>query len=193
MKLRHALLSLVLMSAAVANADSKSYTVDPRHTSPMFEVSHYGFSKQRGRFNTVRGSITLDTQARRGSVDITIDAKSIDMGFEAWNQEMRADGFFDTARHPDITFRSDDLDFSGGRPIRARGVLTMLGVSVPVTLEIDSFHCDQNRVTGKPTCGADARTQLQRSQFGMTRSLPGIGDDVTIRIAVEAIEQAQAE
>jgi polyisoprenoid-binding protein YceI len=193
MQFHHALLSLLLMSAAVANADSKTYTVDPRHTSPMFEVSHYGFSKQRGRFNAVRGTLTLDTQARRGSVDITIEAKSIDMGFEAWNKEMRAEGFFDIERHPDITFRSDDLEFSGGRPIRARGVLTMLGVSQPVTLDIDSFHCDKNRVSGKPTCGADAKARLQRSEFGMTRSLPGIGDDVTILIAVEAIEQPQTE
>ncbi len=193
MKLRNVLLACLLGSAAVAHADTKTYTVDPRHTFPMFEVSHYGFSTQRGRFTAVRGTIALDMQARRGTIDIVIDAKSIDMGFEEWNEQMRAEGFFDTARHPEISFRSNDLEFSGGRPVRARGTLTLLGVSHPLTLEIDSFHCDKNRVSGKPTCGADARTELQRSQFGMTRLLPGVGDDVTIVIAIEAAEQAPAE
>jgi len=193
MRLRHVLLASLLGSASVAQAETKTYTVDPRHTFPMFEISHYGFSTQRGRFTAVRGTIELDSQARRGAIDITIDAKSIDMGFEEWNEQMRAEGFFDTARHPDISFRSNGVEFSSGRPVRAQGTLTLLGVAKPVTLEIDSFHCDKNRVSGKPTCGADARTELQRSQFGMTRSLPGIGDDVTIVIAIEAVEQAPAE
>ena len=193
MRLRHVLLASLLGSASAAQAETKTYTVDPRHTFPMFEISHYGFSTQRGRFTAVRGTIELDSQARRGAIDITIDAKSIDMGFEEWNEQMRAEGFFDTARHPDISFRSNDVEFSSGRPVRAQGTLTLLGVTKPVTLEIDSFHCDKNRVSGKPTCGADARTELQRSQFGMTRSLPGIGDDVTIVIAIEAVEQAPAE
>lgn len=192
MKLRNVLLSSLLLAAAAAHAETKTYTVDPRHTFPMFEVSHYGFSTQRGRFTAVTGTITLDTQARRGTLDITIDAKSIDMGFAEWNEQMQAEGFFDTARHPEITYRSNDLEFSGGRPVRARGTLTLLGVSHPLTLEIDSFHCDKNRVSGKPTCGADARAELQRSQFGMTRLLPGISDDITIVIAIEAVEQEPA-
>lgn len=193
MKPRHVLLASLLVSAATVQAETKTYTVDPRHTFPMFEVSHYGFSTQRGRFSAVRGTITLDTQARRGTIDITIDAKSIDMGFEEWNEQMRSEGFFDTARHPDISFRSDDIEFSSGRPVRARGTLSLLGVSQPLTLDIDSFHCAKNRVSGKPTCGADARAELRRSAFGMTRSLPGIGDDVTIVIGIEAVEQPEAE
>jgi len=193
MKLRHFLLASLLVSAASVHAETKTYAVDPRHTFPMFEVSHYGFSTQRGRFTTVRGTITLDTQARRGAIDITIDARSIDMGFEEWNEQMRSEGFFDSARHPDISFRSNDVEFSGDRPVRVRGTLTLLGVSQPLTLEIDSFHCDKNRVSGKPTCGADARARLRRSAFGMTRSLPGIGDDVTLVIAIEAVEQPAGE
>jgi polyisoprenoid-binding protein YceI len=189
MKFRNVLLASLLMSAAAVHAEPKTYTVDPRHTFPMFEVSHYGFSTQRGRFTAVRGTITLDAQAKRGSIDISIDAKSLDMGFQEWNEQMQAEGFFNTARYPDITFRSNDVEFSGGRPVRARGTLTLLGVSQPITLEIDSFHCDKNKVSGKPTCGADARAELHRSQFGMTRLLPGIGDDVSIVIAIEAAEQ----
>lgn len=194
MKLRIALLSSLLITATgVANAEVKSYTVDPRHTFPMFEVSHYGFSLQRGRFNSVRGKITLDAEKQRGAIDITIDAKSIDMGFEEWNKEMRDEGFFDTARHPDILFRADEVEFSEGRPVRARGTLTMLGVPQPLTLEIESFHCGKNRMSGKPMCGADAKARLQRSKFGMKRLLPGVGDDVNIVIAIEAVEQPPTE
>lgn len=193
MKLRNVLLPSLLLAASVGNAATTSYSVDPRHTFPMFEISHYGFSTQRGRFTAVRGTIALDSQARRGSIDITIDAKSLDMGFEAWNEEMRAEGFFNTAQHPNISFRSDDVEFADGRPVRARGQLTLLGISQPVTLEIENFHCGKNRVSGKPMCGADAKARLQRSKFGMTRLLPGVGDDVTILIAIEAVEQPPTE
>jgi polyisoprenoid-binding protein YceI len=191
LKIQAATLAALVAVATSANAENKLYTIDSRHTFPLFEVSHYGFSLQRGRFNTARGTITLDTQAQRGSIDVTIDAASIDMGSDEWDEQMRTAGFFDTARHPHIRFRADTLEFAGGQPVRAVGTLSLLGVEQPVTLQIDNFHCDRNRVSGKPTCGADATARLQRSRFGMTRSLPGIGDDVKVLIAIEAVEQAR--
>jgi polyisoprenoid-binding protein YceI len=62
----------------------------------------------------------------------------------------------------------------------------LLGVSKPVNLTITSFKCGPNPITKKPMCGANVSTQIKRSEFGMTRGLPGIGDDVKIAIAVEA-------
>jgi polyisoprenoid-binding protein YceI len=175
--------------AASAHAETKYYTIDSRHTFPLFEVSHYGFSLQRGRFNSARGTVALDLAAKRGSIEVIIDAASIDMGFAEWDEEMKSEAFFDAARHPHIDFRADQLEFDGEQLVRARGVLTMLGTKRPVVLQIENFHCDRNRISGKPTCGADATARIQRSQFGMTRSLPGIGDDVKVLIAIEAIEQ----
>jgi polyisoprenoid-binding protein YceI len=165
--------------------------VDPQHTFPVFEVSHYGFSLQRGRFNRVSGTIVLDPAASRGSIDIAIDATSLDMGLADWDEKMKSAEFFATARHPRIAFHADTLIFDGERPVRADGTLTLLGIGKPVSIAIDKFHCGQNRFSGKSQCGADATALIRRSDFGMTSLLPGVGDEVRILISVEATRNAQ--
>jgi len=174
---------------AVARADPERYAIDPQHTFPVFEISHYGFSLQRGRFNSVHGSIVLDAAARRGSIEISIDSASLDMGLADWDEKMKSADFFDAARHPSITFSSNALIFEGERLVRADGILSLLGMDKPVSLAIERFQCGMNRFSGKPMCGADATALIRRSDFGMTRLLPGIGDEVKILISVEAAKQ----
>ena len=69
-----------LLTALPAAAELETYTIDPNHTFPTYEISHFGYSMQRGRFNKTSGKITLDTAAKKGSADVTIDAASIDSG-----------------------------------------------------------------------------------------------------------------
>ena len=92
MKLLTLLLSATLAAPALA---ADRYTIDPRHTFPVFEINHLGFSTQRGRFNQTEGAITLDVAARRGSIDVTIATASIDMGLDDWDKHMRNADFFD--------------------------------------------------------------------------------------------------
>lgn len=183
---------LLLALAAVtapALAAPAGYTIDPNHTFPVFEVDHLGFSTQRGRFNKTSGRITLDTAARQGSVDVTIDAASIDMGFAKWNDNMRGENYFNTDAHPTITFKADRLVFDGERPVSAEGSLTMLGVTKPVTLSINRFRCAPHPLNKRETCGADVVATLKRSEFGMTKYIPSVGDDVRLLIAVEAFRE----
>ena len=184
-----ALLAMLLGFSAVALAAPERYAVDPQHTFPVFEVSHYGFSLQRGRFNSVRGSIVLDRAARSGSIDISIDSASLDMGLTEWDEKMKSADFFDAARHPRITFHSNALIFEGERLVRADGILSLLGIDKSVSLAIDRFQCGTNRFSGKPLCGADATALIRRSDFGMNKLLPGIGDEVRILISIEAAKQ----
>ncbi len=183
---------LLLALAAVtapALAAPAGYTIDPNHTFPVFEVDHLGFSTQRGRFNKTSGRITLDTAARQGSVDVTIDAASIDMGFAKWNDNMRGENYFNTDAHPTITFKADRLVFDGERPVSAEGSLTMLGVTRPVTLSINRFRCAPHPLNKRETCGADVVATLKRSEFGMTKYIPSVGDEVRLLIAVEAFRE----
>lgn len=183
---------LLLALAAVtapALAAPAGYTIDPNHTFPVFEVDHLGFSTQRGRFNKTSGRITLDTAARQGSVDVTIDATSIDMGFAKWNDNMRGENYFNTDAHPTITFKADRLVFDGERPVSAEGSLTMLGVTKPVTLSINRFRCAPHPLNKRETCGADVVATLKRSEFGMTKYIPSVGDEVRLLIAVEAFRE----
>ncbi|MCX7176439.1 MAG: YceI family protein [Proteobacteria bacterium] len=176
-------LSAVLAAPAFA---ADSYTVDPSHTFPVFEVNHFGFTNQRGRFNKSAGKITLDLAAKKGSVELIIDTTSLDMGFDTWNQHLSADGFFNTEKFRTMTFKSDKLIFDGAKVIAAEGSFTLLGVTKPLKLTVNNFRCAPHPFTKKDMCGADVTATLRRSDFGMTKFLPAVSDEVKISSPVEA-------
>lgn len=181
------LLLALLVAVGLPAAAAESYTVDPRHTFPVFEISHYGFSTIRGNFRKTRGSITLDREARTGTADITIDTAGINTGLEQFDGVLKGDGYFDAANHPEIRFVARRMEFDGDRPSRIPGELTLRGVTKPVTLTVSSFKCGVHPTNKAPLCGADAEARIQRSEWGMTRALPGVPDDVRLLIQVEAL------
>lgn len=186
MKLLTTLIAGTLMSASALAADS--YSIDPRHTYPFFEVNHLGFSTQRGRFNATTGKITLDPKAGSGSVEVTIATDSLDMGLEDWDKHLKSADFFDVEKHPAMTFKADKFTFRKGKPVAAEGELTLLGVTHPVKLAIANFRCGMHPMAKKEVCGADISTTIKRSRWGMSKFVPMVGDDIRIHIPVEAIK-----
>lgn len=185
--MKPSLIALALASAMSATAfAADSYTIDARHTFPSFEVSHLGFSIQRGRFNTSAGKVSLDTAAKSGSIDVTIDANSIDTGLGELEKHLRGEEFFDTAKYPTIAFTSKALKFDGDQLVGADGDFTLHGVTRPVSLKLDHFRCAPHPMNKKMTCGANATTTIKRSEFGITKYVPAVGDEVKIAIQVEA-------
>ncbi|HEY4697547.1 MAG TPA: YceI family protein [Gallionella sp.] len=180
-----AILLTGLLAAPACAADN--YTVDPRHTWPIFEVNHLGFSTQRGRFNNSSGKVTLDTAAKKGSVELVIETASVDMGFEKWDEHMKSDEFFNVAQFPTMRFASDKLVFEGDKVVAAEGSITLLGVTKPLTLTVSNFRCAPHPMVKKPACGADITAILKRSEFGMTKFVPAVSDEVKIIVPVEAI------
>jgi polyisoprenoid-binding protein YceI len=178
-------LATTLAAALAAPAAADTFTVDSRHTFPSFEVSHLGFSTQRGRFDRTEGKIALDAAKKTGSIHIAIAADSIDTGLDELETHLRKADFFDVAKFPTIRYDADALVFSGETPVRADGTLTLLGVSRPVSLAIDHFHCGIHPIAMKYVCGANATTTIKRSDFGMKSYLPAVGDEVKIAIQVE--------
>lgn len=176
-------LSAALITPAFA---ADSYTIDTKHTLPIFEINHLGFSTQRGRFDNTTGKITLDIAAKSGSIDLTVDTTSLDMGFEDWKQHLSAEGFFDTAKFPTMTFKSNKLVFEGDKVVGAEGNFTLLGVTKPLKLTVRNFHCGLNPMSKKAMCGADIAATINRSDFGMTKYVPVVGDEVKISSPVEA-------
>ncbi len=181
-----ALVSATLATSALAAPES--YTVDPTHTWPVFEVSHFGYSTQRGRFNKSSGKIVLDRAAKTGTVDLVIDTTSIDMGLDKWDQHLKSDEFFNVAKFPTMTFKSTKLVFEGDKVVGAEGNFTLLGVTKPVKLTVAGFRCAPNPVAKKDACGADISTTIKRTEFGMTKFAPNIGDEVKILVPVEAFK-----
>lgn len=180
-----ALLMLALLPAAPAHADR--FTIDPKHTFPSFEISHLGFSTQRGRFNDTRGSISFDRGAQTLSADIVIKAASVDTGLDKLEEHLRGPDFFHTDTFPEISFKGSTAKFDGERPVVLSGEFTLLGVTRPLNLTLNNFRCGVHPKLQKEVCGADASGVIQRSDFGMTYALPAIGDAVRILIQVEAM------
>jgi polyisoprenoid-binding protein YceI len=183
--MKKVLLAIALASTTSAYA-ADSYTIDPNHTFPVFEVNHLGYTIQHGRFNKSSGIITLDMAGKSGSVDLTIETTSLDMGFPLWDEHLSADGFFNTAKFPTMTFKSNKLIFKDDKVVAAEGQFTLLGVTKPLTVSVNGFKCGDNPFTKKPMCGANISGTIKRSDFGMTKYVPAVSDEVSIHVPVEA-------
>ena len=173
--------------AGSAIAAPVTYGVDGSHTFPRFSYSHFGYSTQLSSFKNTTGKVVFDAVAKTGNVDITIDMKSVNTGFEDFNGHIQGEDFLDTAKFPTASFKSTKVVFEGDKPKSIDGVLTIKGVSKPVTLTVTRFLAMPHPMMKKPAIGADAFTTIKRSEFGAGKFAPYVADDVRIDIALEAI------
>ena len=180
---------LLTLTASAALAAPETYVIDGSHTYPRFSYSHLGFSTQLSRFNTTTGKVVFDKAAKSGSVDIEIDAKSVDTGSTLFNQHIQGEDFLDTAKYPKAIFKSTNVVFEGEKPVKIEGNLTIKGVTKPVTLTVTSFQAMPHPMQKKDAIGANAYTTIKRSEFNAGKYAPNVGDEVKIDIAIEAIKQ----
>jgi polyisoprenoid-binding protein YceI len=174
---------------ASALAAPVTYGVDGTHTFPRFSYSHFGYSTQLSSFSKTSGKVVFDAEAKKGSVDIVIDMKSVSTGFADFNEHIQGEDFLDTAKFPQATFKSTKVIFEGDKPQLIEGQLTIKGVTKLVTLTVTSFQAMPHPMMKKPALGANAFTVIKRSEFNAGKYAPYVGDDVRIDIAIEAIAQ----
>lgn len=188
-RLRGTLLAALVVAGSVPAA-TVEYIIDPEHTFPSFEADHLGgLSVWRGKFNSSRGTIVLDKARDSGTLEVVVDVASVDFGHEGLNEIARGPELFDTAKHPQASYRGRLEGFVDGRPSRVAGKLTLHGVTRPLELKIDSFKCMPHPVHKRELCGADARATFQRDDFGITSGKDyGFDMGVTLRIQVEAVQ-----
>jgi polyisoprenoid-binding protein YceI len=175
--------------SSIAFAAPETYVIDPNHSMPRFEYSHFGYSTQLSRFDKASGKITIDRAAKTGSVDVTIDAKSVNTGSALFNQHIQDVDLFDTAKYPTITFKSSRMKFDGDKVVSVDGNLTVKGVTRPVTLTVISSLCMPHPMAKKDACGATATAKIKRSEFNAGKHAPYVSDEVTLTIPVEAIKE----
>jgi polyisoprenoid-binding protein YceI len=175
-----------LATIAAAAQATDTYTIDPNHTFPSFEVTHLGWSTFRGRFDKTSGTVTLDTVKKTGSADVTIDVTSVSTGVDKLNEHLRTPDFFDAAQFPTITFKSSSFKFDGDKLVSITGDLTMHGVTKPLTLTVDSLKCGPHPFMKVPACGAGAHAVINRTDWGIGKYPPTIvGEEITLRIQIE--------
>jgi polyisoprenoid-binding protein YceI len=179
------LLAVLLLAPATALAES--YVIDQAHTFPSFEVSHLGFSTTRGRFEKTSGTIALDTAKKTGAAMIVIEASSVTTGVDKLDDHLKNADFLDVAKHPQITFKGTRFRFEGDKLASVDGDLTLHGTTKPVSLTVEHFKCGEHPMKKVPICGADLKTTIKRSEFGISYGSPAIGEDVIIEIQVEAV------
>lgn len=180
--------AMVIAGTSVARlAVADTYTVDPHHTYPSLEFTHMGLSIWRGKFNRSSGKVTLDLVAKTGSTEIRVDTSSIDFGHAKMNEFAVSEDWLNVAKYPAMTY-TGTLQFKGDTPVSVDGQLTLLGVTKPVKLKINSFVCIFHPYFKKNVCGADAEGDLNRADFGMTQYSDGEAGKIHLRIQVEAIK-----
>ena len=184
-----AALILAATVAAPALAAPETFNVEPTHTFPRFSYNHLGYSVQLSRFDKTSGKVVFDKVAKTGSVDITIDTKSVSTGAATFNEHIQGEDFLDTAKYPTATFKSTKVVFEGDKPAKIEGNLTLKGVSKPVTLTVTSFQTMPHPMVKKDAIGANAFTTVKRTDFNMGKNAPYVGDEVRIDIAIEAIKE----
>jgi polyisoprenoid-binding protein YceI len=180
---------LALVSVSALGAPT-SYTIDPDHTHPSFEVDHFGgLSNWRGTFKKTTGSVELDAAAKTGTVDVIVDAASIDFAHDKLNAHVSSPEVLDVAKYPTAEYKGKFVDFANGAPKTISGQLTLHGVTKPVTLTINSFKCIEHPMLKKQVCGADASGSFNRADFGVNYGQQyGFKQDVLLRIQVEGIK-----
>jgi polyisoprenoid-binding protein YceI len=189
MKLKQLFIALIASGlTATAFAAVDTYTIDPGHTYPSFEADHMGLSVLRGKYTKTSGTVSLNRAAKTGTLDIKIDADSLDFGNEKLNKHAKTADMFDVAKFSEITYKSKSITFNGDVPVSVEGELTLHGVTKPVTLAINKFKCIDHPMLKKEVCGADASATFNRGDFGITFGLPRFAPEVKLAIEVEAVK-----
>ncbi|GIW77935.1 MAG: hypothetical protein KatS3mg104_2998 [Phycisphaerae bacterium] len=188
MHTRFIALGLILFSV-VSYAPAQSYSVDPIHSSFLFKVKHVDTAWFYGRFNKSSGVIKTESGAPT-ELHIVVDAQSVDTANSARDDHLRGPDFFDVKQFPDITFKSTSIR-PGQNPdeYEVSGELTLHGTTKPISLTLRKTGEGKN-VQGKPVIGFETSFTIKRSEFGVSGYVnKGIGDEVTLIVSIEAIQQ----
>jgi len=183
------------MSTPAASGVAR-YDIDPQHTAAMFKVRHLMISNVKGEFTKVSGSVTFDPTHEMSSVDITIDANSINTREPDRDAHLKSADFLDVAKFPTITFRSKKVKPSGKDEYDVTGDLTIHGVTREVTLKVDSVTPEAKDPWGFFRRGASASTTINRKDFGLHWNMAletggvVVGEDVHITIDAEFARKA---
>lgn len=177
-----ALLFIVPFSAFAQD----TYIIDPSHTYVLWHISHFGYSNPSGKWYA-SGSLVLDqAKPQNSKVNVTIKLADIVTGIPKLDEHLKSATFFDIAKFPTATFVSTSIDVTGKNTAKVYGNLNLHGITKPLILYVTLNKMGVSPITNKMTVGFSATTQLERSDYGISEYLPGLGDIVKIEIEVEA-------
>lgn len=175
--------ALAFAFAGSAFAAPVTYTIEPTHTSVTFTWGHGGgLSRMNGKFMNAVGTVVLDEAAPATSkVEVTFAIDGINTGVAALDAHLKTPDFFDAAQFPTATFKSSKVEVTGATTAKVTGDLTLHGVTKPVTLDVTL-----NKITAdKKKAGFNAKGTIKRSEFGISRFVPAVSDEIDLEISSE--------
>ena len=180
-----------------ATADTATtWKVDTAHTAAQFAVKHLMISTVRGAFKNVNGTINWnESDVTKSTVNVTIDATTVDTGEAPRDKDLKSDKFFDTADYPTLTFKSTKVEQAGAGKLKVTGDLTIRGVTKQVVLDVDGPSASVKDPWGNTRSALSASTKINRQDFGVkwNANIDGggvvVGDDVNITIDLEMVKQ----
>lgn len=188
--------SLALMSASTlapaattASVDfaamkAGDYAVEPLHTRILFSLSHLGFTTWYGDFAHASGMAKIDpAHPTASSVEVSVPAASISTTNATLDSELKGADWFDAAKFPAMTFKSRQITVTGPDAGEMVGDLTLHGVTRPLTLQVKFHGAGVNPLSHAYTAGFDATGSIERSDFGVAKYVPMVGDKVSLIIS----------
>ncbi|CEG57072.1 YceI family protein [Legionella fallonii] len=181
-------LTAIFSFSAVSYAAPETFTLDNKHTYVLWTIKHLGFSTQAGKWYA-SGQLVLDKDhPDQSKVNATIKIADISTGLPDLDKHLKGKLFFDSDKFPSATFVSNKVDVLGKHSAKVQGMLTVHGVTQPITLDVTLNKVGISPITNKNTVGFSASTVIKRSDFGIKTLLPELGDDVIIQIGAEAYQ-----
>jgi len=177
-----------------ASAGTTTYQIDPRHSSANFTVTHLLISKVPGEFHGVTGTIVVDdSDITKSTVNVTIDASTLDTNEPDRDKDLKSSNFFDIAKYPTITFRSTKVEQNTDGSLKVTGDLTIHGVTKSVVLNATAPKPSIKDPWGLTRTATSGTTKINRQEFGIiwNKTLDNggaiVSDDVNISLDVEMI------
>jgi polyisoprenoid-binding protein YceI len=180
--------ALLVCSALPASAIT--YTIEPDHAQGVFRWNHLGFSSPAAQFSQATGTLEFDpAHPTKASVEVTIDLATLQSGLPELDAVLRSKEFFDTSSFPKASFKSKFVEKGATTDrLKVTGDLNLHGVTKSVTLNVAVVKIGNNPRTGLLSVGFDATTTIRRSAFNLGAYVPQVGDEVPMRIIIEAVE-----
>lgn len=175
---------------ATSYAAAERYTLDPTHTNIVWRANHMGFSNPDGKFAEVSGTLLLDEKNPANSqVEVKVKPGSVITGNAEFDKHLKSGDFFNSGKFPEAIFKSNEVVITGKDKARVSGMLTLLGVTKPLTLDVTLNKIGENMMSKKKTAGFSATGTIRRSEFGMNYAIPAVSDEVQLFIESEAIAE----
>jgi len=170
-------------------AEAGTYAIDPVHSNTWFRIRHLNISNFYGRFDEIEGTIAInDAEPAACALDARVKVDSVDTNDAGRDKHLKSAEFFDVEKYPLITFKSTAFKKTGEQTYEVKGDLTLHGVSRPLTITLERTGAGPG-MKGEYRAGFETTFEIKRSDFGMTKLLGGVGDDVRLIVSVETIRQ----